>query len=611
MMDREFQRKPFIISKAALEQTEDWFENSKPLSAAHFYYDDKTEIVTYDYEGISLILVGYILDIEDGTKSAEEILAELCQLYKHEEKTPFHEKLDLLNGRYILLADDGRDTRLYTDATCMRPVFYWNNEIFGSHEALVRSVVNAEKEIELARKKYGMNGFLDYTSTEDVFKMNPNLYYSAGATAFTRYYPREEAMLLTTDEVVANTISHFKPQVEWLALNYDSIYQSLTGGYDSKVSMAITKPIMDKIEYFTYMIDLENTPDSQFSRIYRKDKDLVDRLVYNLNLRHKYYFFNEYTIPKEYESKIGRNVSSFHSYVLSYLTYKEFRKGQIHVKSTIYEIAKLPFNKEDDYAEDKETLLRVAARWAPKPLKSDSEAIESMYDAFCERNDFGEVADRGYNLPIMLYWEARMANWHGNITQETDNVVETFVFVNNRHMLNQFLFLDTEAKEKRSYFEKVIAEFWPILNYFVPNSYETLEDRVKKKESQKPSSATHKIQLNHQGLEVTEMKNIDVVSSTGELEISPLAGVNLKDEQISISLKNESGTDVEVVITGYYEHPQKNIFIKINDDKRSINEFIEGRPISIPRGEHLTLSYEYVKNFDRSSWYRAGKLNIR
>ncbi|WP_271399223.1 hypothetical protein [Salinicoccus roseus] len=608
-MDREFQRKPFIISKAALEQTEDWFENSEPLSAAHFYYDDKTEIVTYDYEGISLILVGYILDIEDGTKAAEEILAELCQLYNHEEKTPFHEKLDFLNGRYILLADDGRDTRLYTDATCMRPVFYWNNEIFGSHEALVRSVVNAEKEIELDRKKYGMNGFLDYTSTEEVFKMNPNLYYSAEDATFTRYYPREEAVTLTTDEVVTNTIDYFKPQVEWLALNYGTIYQSLTGGYDSKVSLAITKPIMDRIEYFTYMIDLENEPDSPYSRIYRMDKDLVDRIVYNLNLRHQYYFFNDYSTPKEYEKKIGRNVSSFHSYVLSYLTYKKFEKNQIHVKSTIYEIAKLPFNKEYDYSQEKDIHLRVVGRWAPKPLKGEAEKIEEMYDDFYERADFETVRTKGYNIPTMLYWEARMGNWHSNITQETDNVVETFIFVNNRHMLNQFLYLDTEAKEKRDYFDKVIAKFWPILNYFVPNSYETLEDRVAGKQTE--ASTKDVIRMDHKNLNVTGLINVDVVSNTDGLEIRPRAGVKLKDETLSLSLENEGGEDVEVVLTGYYEHPEKNIFIRLNDDKCSINEFIEGRAVNIPRGEHLTITYEYAKNFDRSSWYKAGTLKIR
>ncbi|MCG1009956.1 hypothetical protein J4760_07985 [Salinicoccus sp. ID82-1] len=616
-MNREFQRKPFILSKNALPKVRETFEHERHLSAARLYHDDKTEISEAKSGNVGIILIGYILDISDGSRNEVDILSELCDLYESDTAS-FHERIDYLNGRYVLVLDDGAETVLYTDATGMRPVFYWNGEIFGSHEILVRESVRNEKGIDLPGEVYRMNGFLDYTSTQSVYKMNPNMHYSIGASKYLRHYPRTDSRKAKVDEVVENTMRYYQPQVEWLDRNYELIYQSLTGGYDSKVSLAITKPIIDKIKFFTYMIDLENTPDTQFSRIYRKDKDLVDRLVYNLNIEdnHMYYYFHDYEVPKDYENHIGRNVSSSHSYALSYLTHLEFEKRGIHVKSTLYEIAKLPFSEKYDDAKDEDSLISVITNWAPKVLREEREMLRDMYQAFAERNSMDELADHGYNLPLMLYWETRMGNWHSNITQETDNVLETFVFVNNRHMLNQFMYLDTKARADRTYFNKVISTAWPILNYFVPNRYETLEDKVAKQQNTeaqqiKGSASRALVGLNYRNINVRGISNLEVTAQADHIEIKPLEGTKLKDDEITLTLANRDESDRPLVLEGFYHHTSQNIFIALNGEKFSINDYHGGKAVTLKAGEEMEISYHYVKNFDRSSWYKAGTLTIR
>jgi hypothetical protein len=610
-MNREFQSKPFIISNKELEKTTEWFEHDKALSSAHLYYDDKTDILEKQEQGVKIILVGYILDIKGRMPTEDAILSALCDLYLREDDLAFYEQLNYLNGRYVLMIDDGADTRVFTDATCLRPVFYWENEIMGSHESLVREIVEQEHDIALGRRKYRMNGFLDFTTTDGIYKMNPNLYYSSKVGAFTRYYPRATAKSLELDEVVENTMDMFSPQVEWLNRNYKTIYQSLTGGYDSKVSLAIMKPLKDKIKYFTYMIDLENTPDSQFSRIYKKDKDLVDRLVYNLNLDHEYYFFPDYDMPKDYEIMLNRNVSSYHSYVLSYLTYKEFEKEGIHVKSTIYEMAKMPFATKYDYATEEEDILSAMLNWAPKSLRGDRELLREMYHSFIERTHFDQVKSLGYNIPMMIYWEARMGNWHGNITQETDNTVETFIFVNNRYMLDQFISLEREAREARSYFDRLISECWPILNYFVPNRYETLEDVAKRKIQTASTASNARVKLKYRGYGLVEMKNVEVAAEEENIELQPLAGVKLKDDEISFTIVNEGTASKTLHLQGYYRHSSQNIFVQLGDKNYSINDFYEGMPFELYSGEKVKIIYHYSKNFDRASWYKAGHLTIK
>src|SRR5699024_3302046 len=142
------------------------------------------------------------------------------------------------------------------------------------------------------------------------------------------------------ETVINNTRCYYSTQLNWLTENYKKIYVSLTGGFDSKLSLALIKPIVTQVEFFTYMYKYKNHTKydslNSFHKIYYKDKVIVDNLVYNFNLKHKYFYFNDYEVPKEYINELGKHVSSDHSYKLSYLTKKEFESDSVHVKSTLY-----------------------------------------------------------------------------------------------------------------------------------------------------------------------------------------------------------------------------------------------------------------------------------
>ncbi|MCC4722382.1 hypothetical protein [Salinicoccus sp. RF5] len=601
-MDKTLTRKPFVFSPRELDRIRDEFDCTEEFTSGYLYYDEKTAVKKVFSDGVKVVLVGYILDISSGEKSAEEILKNLCELFSYEDKEAFYNQLDFMNGRYILIMDDGKDTQLYTDATCMRPVFYWNKEIFASHESLVNHAVEKEKNIKLNRDWYTMNGFLDYSNTEEIYKMNPNVLFSSVKKDFVRYYPRVTSQRLSVEDVIENTLPYYQPQTEWLKENYNKIYQSVTGGFDSKVSLALTKPIMENIEYFTYMINLDNTPDTPFSRIYKKDKDLVDRLIYNLRLDHKYYFFSDYVIPDEYEDTLKKTVSSNHSYILSYLTYKEFIPESVHVKSTIYEIAKLPFLIEYDHTEDVEKLLKVISTWAPKSFKKNTKWLTKMFKGYLERSKFDLSNEYSYNLPMLLYWETRMGNWHGNITHETDNTLETFIFVNNRYILNQFMFLEVGARRDKLYFTKIVERFWPMLNYFIPNSYKTLEDI---------SEYSHSVKLEDTDVYLEELVNVEVSFAENNLYIKPKGGTRLRDDEVTFTIRNNTKSDKEIGIKGFYQHPQKNIFILIDGKSQSINVFKEGKSVILQAGSTMKIGYEYTKNFNRASWFEAGKLQVK
>jgi len=600
-LNKAYQSNPFIISKNELLSTGKEFDEYLKLSSCFLYYDDKKKIKIYSQEGISCIIIGYLLDITDGFKSQEDIALELIDLYT-KSSDAFINKIDYINGRYNLIIDDGIDVNVFTDATCLRPLFYWNNEIFGSHESLVHSVVEKEKKIKLKVDESKMKGLLNLTSTEDIYKFNANNKFSFNTEKFERIYPRNEFTELTLDYVYEETEPFFQTQVDWIENNFNDIYLSLTGGFDSKVSLAISKNIKSKIKYFTYMINFNSKSSSRYENIFKIDKWNVENLVYNLDLNHQMYYFKDYPADEEYLKLLRENVSSEHSYELAKVLNKELEPNSIHIKSTIYELAKLPYQEKYDKVKDASALINMVKNWVPKEYKHKNQWILNKIDDFVTKNDYKQVLNLNYLLPSILYWESRMGNWHGDITQETDLTSETFVFINNRFMLDKFIRLNQTDRKENSYLKKIINEKWPILNFYIPNTKTTLSDKLKEKEN---SSVVNK------RLNVKNMKNIIVKVHEGNLNIEPMRNIQLRDDLIYFNIENNFLDYVDVQFKSFYKHPEKNIFIYINGIRYSINDLTQGVNCTIKPDQQVKVEIEYTKNFVKDSWFRASMLEIK
>ncbi|CAM2897079.1 hypothetical protein [Salinicoccus roseus] len=477
-MDKELLSQAFSITKDYLE-TSSLLDYHVQLNYGHLYYGNDTRLYNIGDADARIFMIGYILDIREDQKETEDILRALLSCYLNNEGA-FLEELSYMNGRFIVILDDEADTVVYSDATAMRPMFYWNNTFISSHEIIIRETLEREFGINLDIRNYRMNGFLDFTDTESIYKFNPNMCFSFKNLKFTRIYPREVLNTLDMEEIFHSTNEYFPTQVSWLDKHYDEIHLSLTGGFDSKFSLAVTKPLNKKIHYFTYMLEFTNAEKyddmSQFRKIYYKDKSIVDNLVYNFNLNHRYFIFGNYQMPRDFQKKLEYNLSSKHSFVLSYLTDIEFNKGGIHIKSTLYELVKMTHSEYADKQTDHETMIRNIKRWAPKEIRENYELLLEMYEAYYNRTKLENAVSNNANLPVLLYWEFRMGNWHSNLTQETDRTLETFVLINNRYMLDYFMRIKKEDRVAKSYLNKVVKWYWPALNYFVANSFDTLED---------------------------------------------------------------------------------------------------------------------------------------
>lgn len=253
-LDRSFLSQPFIISRQQFKNNF-LLENCIDLKAAYIYYGFDTDLKFFEYDNQRIYVIGYILDIRDSALSQEEIFKKLLVNFG-KSSTEFYDELQYMNGRYTIIIDNDENTYVYTDATGMRPLYYWNNEIISSHEILLREGLNDARGLELSVRPFKMKNFLDYTNTKDIYKFSPNMYFDFGESSFMRFYPNGKFKNQTMETVIKNTEDYFLTQVQWLNNNYEVIYQSITGGFDAKLSLALTKPILEKIKFSFICIDL-------------------------------------------------------------------------------------------------------------------------------------------------------------------------------------------------------------------------------------------------------------------------------------------------------------------------------------------------------------------
>lgn len=599
-MSKDIIKNPFLISENPINYDNLITSETITLSKSFLYYRKNDDITIESRKNMKAILIGYALDTENSELIHEEILSNLLDLY-NKDYDLFLDKIDYLNGRFVIVMDSGKDTEIYNDATALRPIFQWNKEVFASHESILKEAVKETFNIGL--EDFGINnGYLDATNTVDVYKFNPNLAFSFGNKKFKRIYPRKQYMIVDKETIVQKIITNMEEQVKWLEKSNKKKYFSLTGGYDSKVSLSMIKPLVNSIDFFTYMTDFKNTKSVVKKEIYYKDNEIVKRLASNINLNHQMYGLENYNADDEFKALIRKHTSSNHSVNVSNLMFKEFEADSLHIKSTLYEIAKMAYPPEMDFTTDYHRLFRLSKKWQTVNFKKKVKKQELYFAAFIERSQFKEIENFNYNLPMMLFWESRMANWHGNIAQETDHTSETFIFLNNRYILDLLLRAEFTVRNNKEILTEIIDRKWPILQYFIPNSYRTLKDEVEN---------SNKFELSNQQIELVNVKNINTVVNNNEIQIMPSEKSFLHDDDLTITFINNSLSYKKVALNGNYKHPQKNIFIKIDDNEYSINEFYKGKELTLPQKTAMTLKFRYVKNFDNQSWYDAGKLLLR
>lgn len=569
----------------------------------NLHYSNDMDVTVYEENNSQLIALGYMLDIRDGDLTDIEILRNLSV------SNNIDRELDYINGRYVLVVNKEGKAEVYTDASALLPVNYAEKQrVISSHDILIEEVLK-KNNIEVKPLKEELKGSFDFTRYESVFKFNPSLKLDLNTWEFKRYYPEKDLVHKSIDFVIKELEVYFNEMIKWLKHSEKEIILTLTGGYDSRVSMALTNSFSEKVEYITYLHPNLARLSERAQEIYDIDMFITKTIGTNLNVNHTMVDLADYNLQGDERKNALHTLQTAHSFSLIdyFRNERKFNKA-LHIKSTVYGMGKsdFPLKKNHNPAtyEEMNDFIHGVSKEAVK-LPNYNDIVKEYY----KRNLHSEGVGKGRHYFEIFHLESRMGNWHSNVTQETDPELLDFIFVNTRRIIDLLQSPSIQERKDKILYKKLINKYWPALLFIGVNEKTITVDY-------------DKIGLNNQyinGLKIYELNNLELEKNTdNQFTIKPDSEFVGPQNQYVFKAKNNTHEPKTLQLKGLFnkENGREYINVKVMklDSKtfKSIDivDLFTGFELTVEPFQEFMIRIDYNHVFNKESWQQAGRIKI-
>ncbi|MEW1981557.1 hypothetical protein AB0333_11620 [Citricoccus sp. NPDC079358] len=235
----------------------------------------KTTWAVHEGNQVRAAVIGEPIDLTDDIVDPEIVVSTIGHLLEAEGLQQALRRVAYLGGRWTAMLYDGTETVLITDFAATQAVFWHHDErgtTFSNYSHLLAEATGAElntpyRELMASPRDHGAKGTIYWPGVETPFigvlPVLPNhaLHLKAGSTPqHRRYYPFPETTAIRDSEKAYEAFRDlFIRHVRLICASTDQIGISLTGGTDSRSTLAATAPYLntDTAVTWTY-IDVSN-----------------------------------------------------------------------------------------------------------------------------------------------------------------------------------------------------------------------------------------------------------------------------------------------------------------------------------------------------------------
>lgn len=390
----------------------------------------------------------------------------------------FLDRLDLLAGRWIALTARHGLITLYHDAVGTRSVYFdAEHGAAASHSTMLGEILDRKPSgVIKPSMTWGLSNFQGITA------LLPNHRLQVRTGTVERYWPRETNPWTERSEEarLQRVIDLWHEQMDQVMAAGLPVCCALSGGLDSRVSLALSAPYMDRIRTYTYGASATARPSS--AEVLNRDVALVEPLVRLLGLDHQVIQGNAQTRglqPSETEA-IAKNSLAVHGRWLIPHYLEEFPAPDgLVLRANAFEVGqhKWASPTDDDPAAAARTLWLRRARIAGVEIPGSS--LEDHVDkAFAAQGFDGQL--HGYLASDLTHWEFRLGRWAAEAFNEIDLAFEPLVPLNCRATLTPLLAFERQQRASHHAFRELINMACPVLNFFgindATNLYENWRD---------------------------------------------------------------------------------------------------------------------------------------
>ena len=278
----------FILGPFFIEQFTSW-KRISINSSIHLTVHPHLNSFQSVYQDKSLTLLGFILDPDNPQASDSEIINIL--IHQLANCDDFLKETYKFGGRWILIVNDGKEIRLFNDATGLRQNFYtdtrYTKDIWcASQPGIIAETLKLEmdpKAIEFINScefsnKKEPNWPFESSPYREIKHMLPNHWVNLETGICERYWPDKALPELSLKEAVKKISADLQGLMKAASNRFDLVL-AITSGWDSRVVLASSKDIINKIYSFE-TVQQNGMPDSH------PDLTIPSALLSKFGLKH-------------------------------------------------------------------------------------------------------------------------------------------------------------------------------------------------------------------------------------------------------------------------------------------------------------------------------------
>lgn len=398
-----------------------------------------------------------------------DILDEISERDKHEEGDLI-DYLNELTGNFFFCIIQGNEIKFISDCAGMMFACYGivKEQFFiSSHTQLIADITKLTKSDYIKKLerykyfyKYGLFFPGDKTQFVELNRVLQNhiMQFDGNRVTYKRFYPVKAIESVSEEEyekLCQTVVGILNDTMYCVSEKYSKPAISLTGGMDSKTTLACTNGLYDYFSYYSYI----TMPGDII------DADAAKKISNHIGIKHKTYTvsdndndFEDIDVIKlilyhnNGEYKINDNDARKRAY------FSEINDRDVEVKSWVSEIARSNYYKKFG--------IRMPKHLSPRNMtamykifttqRKLAKETDKIFENFIEKTNFHSLPN-GYDESDMYLWEFRYSAWGGMvITSEHSYSDEIFIPFNNRKLLDLMLKAPLEKRISDEFHDDLI-----------------------------------------------------------------------------------------------------------------------------------------------------------
>lgn len=476
----------FIFSDEELGKLPSSYEQKKIINKYYYAFDKSLDYNLIEKDEKFIIIHGEYLHIGIDFQFTQEGLLNRLYEYYFNNYEKFLSTLDYIAGRFVIIIGDTQNVYVNPDASNTRTTYFsLEKNILSSHVYLIQDQYEHERN-EFILKLPDLNNGLMNTPFENIKSIIPNHCLNFFTKKIKRFFPRKNNVFVSySEEEKFKLIERFwKKQLEYYFSKYENFIFSITGGGDSRFSLALLREHLDKVQFFTYSTVQGDDNSSYAGKILTLDYKIVSQMLEDINLNHKFIYFvdDKKEVSTKVKNILSRNTIGQHSSFLIPHVQANYPQDNLkHIRGNLLEIGKTRYYSQNYKESNMEELKNVYNNQYNKSKDKDAiEYVENTYNEFVESLKYGK-STYDYHLLDLYHWEIRMGRWHPEILNTHDIAFDTLSPFNHRALIDISLSFPYEKRRDEYMFNEIINRNYPILNFYGDNVLQNLYEQIRNK----------------------------------------------------------------------------------------------------------------------------------